>query len=127
MKTRYSNCELGKEGSNLVSVTERMSSFFDIKSQRLSNLFQIEFMVIQEKIMFLGFFVLKFLRCETMLVLLAEVELVVLSATLHDQFGLRACKRYFTNRAVPLLFKRNLLLLRREPSILLILMNFTLT
>ena len=108
-----------------------MSSFFDIKSRRLSNSFQIEFMVIQEKIMFLGFFVLRFLKCETMLVLLAEVELVVLSATLslklHDQFGLRACKRYFTNRAVPLLFKRNLLLLRREPSILLILMNFTLT
>ena len=45
-KSGIKNCELGKEGSNLVSVTERMSTFFDIKSQRLSNLFRIEFMLI---------------------------------------------------------------------------------
>ena len=40
------NCELGKEGPNLVSATERMSKFFDIKSQRLSNLFRVEFILI---------------------------------------------------------------------------------
>ena len=45
-KPDIKNCELGKEGSNLVSATERMSTFFDIKSQRLSNLFRIEFMLI---------------------------------------------------------------------------------
>ena len=45
-KPGIKNWELGKEGSNLVSVTERMSTFFDIKSQRLSNLFRIEFMLI---------------------------------------------------------------------------------
>ena len=59
--------------------------------------------------MFLGFFILKFLKCETLLVLLAEANLVVLSATVslkvHDQFGLRACENFFTNKAVPLLFK----------------------
>ena len=38
--------ELGKGRSNLVSATERMSTFLDIKSQRLSNLFRIEFMLI---------------------------------------------------------------------------------
>ena len=78
-----------------------MSTFLDIKSQRLSNLFQIEFMLIQEKIMFLGFFILKYPKSETLLVLLAEAKLVVLSATLslklHNQFGLRACERFFTN------------------------------
>ena len=39
------NCESGKEGSNLVSDTERMSAILGIKSQRLSNLFRIEFML----------------------------------------------------------------------------------
>ena len=80
--------------------------------------------------MFLGFFVLKFLKSETLLVLLAEAKLVVLSATLslklHNQFGFRACEKFFTNRAVPLLFKCNLLLLRHEPSILVLLMNLIL-
>ena len=77
--------------------------------------------------MFLGFFILKFLKSETLLVLLAEAMFVVLSVTLslklHNQFGFRACEKFFTNRAVPLLFKCNLLLLRHEPSILLLLMN----
>ena len=45
-KPGIKNWELGKEGFNLVSATERMSTFFDIKSQRLSNLFRIEFMLI---------------------------------------------------------------------------------
>ena len=45
-KPGIKNCEFGKEGSNLVSVAERMSTFLDIKSQRLSNLFRIEFMLI---------------------------------------------------------------------------------
>ena len=45
-KPGIKNCELGNEGSYLVSATERMSAFFDIKSQRLSNLFRIEFMLI---------------------------------------------------------------------------------
>ena len=45
-KPGIKNCELRKEGSNLVSATEKMSTFLDIKSQRLSNLFQIEFMLI---------------------------------------------------------------------------------
>ena len=48
--------------------------------------------------MFLGFFVLKFLKSETLLVLLAEAKLVVLSATLslklHNQFGFRACENF---------------------------------
>ena len=30
-KPGIKNCELGKEGSNLVSATERMSTFLDIK------------------------------------------------------------------------------------------------
>ena len=51
--------------------------------------------------MFLGFFILKYPKSETLLVLLAEVNLVVLSATLslklHNQFGLRACEKSFTN------------------------------
>ena len=104
-----------------------MSTFFDIKSHRLSNVFRIDVMLIQEKIMFLGFFILKFLKSETLLVLLAEAKLVVLSVTLslklHNQFGFRTCEKYFTNRAVPLSFKCNLLLLRHEPSILVLLMN----
>ena len=104
-----------------------MSIFFNIKSQRLSNLFRIEFMLIQEKIMFLGFFILKFLKSETLLVLLV-LKLVVLSPTLslklHIQFDFRVCENFFTNRAVPLLFKGNLLLLRHEPSILVLLMKF---
>ena len=79
--------------------------------------------------MFLGFFILKFPKSETLLVLLAEAKLVVLLVTLslklHNQFGFRACEKFFTNRAVPLLFKCNLLLLRHEPSILL-LMNLIL-
>ena len=74
--------------------------------------------------MFLGFFILKFLNSEKFLVLLAKAKLVVLSTTLslklHNQFGLRACEKIFTNSAVPLLFKCNLLLLRHEPSILLL-------
>ena len=45
--------------------------------------------------MFLGFSILKFLKSEIVMVLLAEAKLVVLSATLslelHNQFGLRAC------------------------------------
>ena len=57
--------------------------------------------------MMLGFFILKFLKSETLLVLSVEVKLVVLSVTLslklHDQFGLRASENFFTNRAVPLL------------------------
>ena len=77
--------------------------------------------------MFLGFFILKFLKSETLLVLLAEAKLVVLSVTLslklHNQFGFRACEKAFTNRAVLLLFKCNLLLLRNKPSILLLLMS----
>ena len=43
---------------------------------------------------------------------------------MHNQFGLRACEKLFTNRAVPLLFKCNFLLLRHEPSVLLLSMNF---
>ena len=31
--------ELENKGSNLVSATERMSTFLDLKSQKLSNLF----------------------------------------------------------------------------------------
>ena len=77
--------------------------------------------------MFLGFFILKFLKSEMLLALLAEAKLVVLSATLplklHNQFGLRASEKPFTNRTVPLLFKCNLLLLGHEPSILLLLIN----
>ena len=77
--------------------------------------------------MFLGFFILKFLKSKTLLVLLAEAKLIILSATLslklHNQFGLRTCENFFTNRAVPLSFKYNLLLLRHEPSILLLLMK----
>ena len=77
--------------------------------------------------MFLGFFILKFLKSETLLVLLAKANLVVLSVTLslklHNQFGFRACEKVFTNGAVPLLFTCNLLLLRHEPSILVLLMN----
>ena len=77
--------------------------------------------------MFLGFFILKFLKSETLLILLAEAKLVVLLVTLslklHNQLGFRASQRFFTNRAVPLLFKCNLLLLRHEPSILVLLMN----
>ena len=77
--------------------------------------------------MFLGFFILKYPESETLLVLLTEVKLVVLSATLSlkldNQFGLRTCEKFFTNWAVPLLFKCNLLLLRHEPSILVLLMN----
>ena len=46
--------------------------------------------------MFLGLFIPKFLKSETLLVLLAEAELVVLSATLslklHNQFRLRTCE-----------------------------------
>ena len=94
-KPGIENCKLGKEGSNFVSATERMSTFFNIKLQRLSNLFWIEFMLIQEKIMLLGFFILKFLKSETLLVLSAEAKLVVLSAKLllklNNQFGLRNC------------------------------------
>ena len=76
--------------------------------------------------MFLGFFIRKFLKSETLLVLLSE-ELVVLSATLslklHNHFGLSAFEKVFTNRAVTLLFKCNLLLLRNKPSISLLLMS----
>ena len=126
-KPGIKDCKLGKERSNLVSATERMSTFLDIKSQRLSNLLRIEIMLIWENIIFLGFFILKFSKSETLIVLLAETKLVVLSATpslkLHNQFGLRACEKFFTNRTVSLLSKRNLLLLRHEPSILLLIMN----
>ena len=77
--------------------------------------------------MFLEFFILKFLKSETLLVFLAEAMFVVLSVALslklHNQFGFRACEKFFTNRAVPLLFKCNLLLLRHEPSILVLLMD----
>ena len=108
-KPGIKNCEFGKEGSNLVSDTERMSIFLDIISQSLSNLFRIEFMLIKEKIMFLGFSILKYPKRETLLVLLAEAKLVVLSARLslklHNQFGLKACENFFTNWAVSLLFK----------------------
>ena len=45
-KPGIKSCELRKEGSNLVSATEKMSTFLDIKSQKLSSLFQIEFMLI---------------------------------------------------------------------------------
>ena len=46
------------------------------------------------------------------------------SLKLHNQFGFRACEKIFTNRAVLLLFKYNLLLLRYELSVLLsLLMN----
>ena len=59
--------------------------------------------------MFLGFFILKFFKRETLMVLLTEAKLVVLLATLslklHNQLGLRACEKIFTNRAVPFLFK----------------------
>ena len=58
-------------------------------------------MLIQEKIMFLGFFILKFSKSETLLVLLAEAKLVALSATLslklHNQVSSRACEFFFTN------------------------------
>ena len=44
--------------------------------------------------MFLGFFILKCLKSETLLVLLAEAKLIILSVTqslnLHNQFGFRA-------------------------------------
>ena len=77
--------------------------------------------------MSLGFFILEFLKSETLLVLLAEAKLVVLSATLslklHYQFGLRVYENFFTNRAVPPSFKCNLLLLIHEPSILLLSTN----
>ena len=77
--------------------------------------------------MSLGFFILEFLKSETLLVLLAEAKLVVLSATLslklHYQFGLRVYEKFFTNRAVPPSFKCNLLLLIHEPSILLLSTN----
>ena len=77
--------------------------------------------------MFLGFFILKFLKSETLLVFLPEAKLVVLSAKLllklHNKFGLTACQKLFTNKTVPLLFKCNLLLLRHDPSELLLLMN----
>ena len=75
--------------------------------------------------MSLGFFILKFLKSETLLVLLAEAKLVVLSATLslklHNQFGLRAYEKCFTNIAVSPSFKCNLVLFIHEPSILLLL------
>ena len=45
-KPGIKNCELGKDGFNLVLETERMSTFWDIKSQRLSNLFRIQLMMI---------------------------------------------------------------------------------
>ena len=55
--------------------------------------------------MFLGFFILKFSKSETLLVLLAEVNLVVLPTTLllklYHQLGLRACETFFTNSIVP--------------------------
>ena len=77
--------------------------------------------------MSLGFFILEFLKSETLLVSLAEAKLVVLSATLslklHYQFGLRVYEKFFTNRAVPPSFKCNLLLLIHEPSILLLSTN----
>ena len=48
--------------------------------------------------MFLGFFILKYPKSETLLELLAEAKLVVLSVTLsvklHNQFGFRACKKF---------------------------------
>ena len=51
--------------------------------------------------MFLGFFVLKYPKSEKLLVLLAEAKLVVSSATLslklHNQSGLRAREKFFTN------------------------------
>ena len=51
--------------------------------------------------MFLGFFILKYPKSHTLLVLLAEAKLVVLLGTLslklHDQFGLRACESFFSN------------------------------
>ena len=88
-KPGIKNCELGKEGSNLVSATERMS----IISQRLSNLFRIEFADIKKDYV-LRIFHFKSLKSETLLVLLAEAKLVVLSATLslklHNQFGLKS-------------------------------------
>lgn len=37
--------ELENKGSNFVSATERMSTFLGIKSQRLSNLFWIEYIL----------------------------------------------------------------------------------
>ena len=47
--------------------------------------------------MFLGFFILKFLKSETLLVLLAEAKLVVLSAILslklYNQFDLKVDSR----------------------------------
>ena len=63
--------------------------------------------------MFLGFFFLKLLKSETLLVLFAEAKLVILSARL-------------SKRAVYLsviLFQCNSLLLRHELSLLLLLMN----
>ena len=77
--------------------------------------------------MFLGFFILKSSKSEALLVLLAEAKLIVLSTTLslklQNQFSLRASQKFFTNRAVPLLFKCNLFLLRHKSSILLSFMN----
>ena len=88
-KPGIKNCELGKEGSNLVSATERMC----IISERLSNLFRIEFVDIKKDYV-LRIFHFKSLESETLLVLLAEAKLVVLSATLslklHNQFGLKS-------------------------------------
>ena len=73
--------------------------------------------------MFLWFFILKFFKSETLLALLAEAKLVVLSATLslnlYNEFSLTGCENFFTNWVVPLLFKCILLLLKHEPSILL--------
>ena len=45
-ETGNESCKLGKEGSNLVSATERSSTYLFVKSQRLSNLFRIVFMLI---------------------------------------------------------------------------------
>ena len=51
--------------------------------------------------MFLGFFILKFPKIETLLALLGEAKLVVLSAKLslklYNQFGLSACETFFTD------------------------------
>ena len=77
--------------------------------------------------MFLGFFILKSSKSEALLLLLAWAKLIVSSTTLslklQNQFSLRASQNFFTNRAVPLLFKCNLLLFKHESSILLSFMN----
>ena len=57
------NGAFGNEGLSFVSAIERMSTLFPTIT--FSNLLRIEFMFIYEKIIFLGFFDLKFPKWDT--------------------------------------------------------------